>query len=452
MPGMEPGPSTPRSPRRGSEDAPLLVQSLPSPSSRGSLWKFLETKNNRNSVPSPGGAGSRLPTRCPHQRDGDACTSPAHGAQSPASAARLGLKSKTHQSAESTIRFLIREHLLGSAAGPRQPACRDLQSLQSTLMPPLSPGHSQRVPATTASRDTAPHRPVPHAPTWPCPAPSPAASSSCSVLPFGDHASGNQGVPVPKHLAGDRQSPHTAQIPSPAHKQGSPPHGTASTTQCNEVATDPEGSAWPREPGSPPDRCPLPVPILTGAGREGGVARGSLRDGRRRWRHAGRRGPGLRLDVGRRVGHGGGPLRRGICGDRARAVSGAAPRGTAPARRVRASGTSGVAGPQAEWERRDKRGRCPVVSLWGGGDGALHPPRMRGTGEGTGHGSVGTALCHTSSTPCAQHSLGTLSQHYHSCHPCKATRLPAATSGIPCPGCPLAPRQPQGDCAQRLYF
>lgn len=133
VPGMEPGPSTPRSPRKGSEDAPLLIQSLP----RGSLWKFLETKNNQNSVPSPGGAGSRLPTRCPHQQDGDACTSPAHGSQSPAPAAGLGLKSKTHQSAESTIRFLIREHLLGSAAGPRQSACRDLQSLQSTLMPPL---------------------------------------------------------------------------------------------------------------------------------------------------------------------------------------------------------------------------------------------------------------------------------------------------------------------------
>lgn len=81
--GMEPGPSAPRSPREGSEDAPLLVRSLPSPDSGGSLWKFPDTKKKRDSIPSPGGDGSRLPTPSPHQRDGDACTSPAHGAPRP---------------------------------------------------------------------------------------------------------------------------------------------------------------------------------------------------------------------------------------------------------------------------------------------------------------------------------------------------------------------------------
>lgn len=237
-----------------------------------------------------------------------------------------------------------------------------------------------------------------------------------------------------------------------------------------------------REPGSlsawhPILPVPASSPVLTGVWCEGGMARGSLRDGRRRRRHAGRRGPGLRLHVGRRVGHGGSPRLRVICRERARGgergvpgsaalplLMGIGPGAEGTLGDLRLACASLIPGAGRCGSRQDgsnpRPGQssgsgdtawCPIcrqdggdgdpnlVHLHNGGDGALCPAQTQGSGDRAGHRSA-------PARPALPHARGIAQPSDSEYFPAKpslshpGTLLPAVT--CPCLGNPRLPANP----------
>lgn len=148
--------------------------------------------------------------------------------RSPASAAGLGLKSKTHQSAESTIRFLIREHLVGSAAGPRQPAWLGRLRLGVYF------GVSQREAGTSKT------------PTRACPGRHHGEARGAACC--GHHCSGGRDSPLPTLIL-------PRHVPALGHQRGDQPHfeprgcamsprstGAAGAPPTHTLETSPSGA------------------------------------------------------------------------------------------------------------------------------------------------------------------------------------------------------------------